>query len=114
MDFKEYQDLAARTLNKEKGVELTLINMSFGLVGEAGETVDYMKKVLFHGHEFNVDKLASELGDVLWYVAGMCSVLNVSLDEVAQFNIDKLIHRYPEGFKEEDSANRVEEDEEKV
>ena len=114
MDFNQYQELASRTLNKDKGLELTLINMSMGLVGESGETVDYMKKVLFHGHEFNIEKLASELGDVLWYVAGMCSVLDVSLEEVAQYNIEKLIKRYPEGFTEQDSVNRVEENEENV
>jgi NTP pyrophosphatase (non-canonical NTP hydrolase) len=114
MDFNQYQELAARTLNTEKSLELTLVNMSMGLVGESGETVDYMKKVLFQGHEFNVERLASELGDVLWYVAGMCTALNIDMKEVAQYNIEKLVKRYPEGFKTEDSVNRVEENEENV
>jgi NTP pyrophosphatase (non-canonical NTP hydrolase) len=114
MNFNEYQELAARTLSTEKGVELTLVNMSMGLVGESGETVDYMKKVLFQGHEFNVEKLASELGDVLWYLAGMCTTLNINLEEVAEYNIQKLVNRYPDGFKTEDSVNRVQENEENV
>jgi NTP pyrophosphatase (non-canonical NTP hydrolase) len=111
MNFIEYQQLASRTLNNEKGMDLTLVNMSMGLVGEAGETVDYMKKVMFQGHPFEVEKLASELGDVLWYLAGMCTTLNISLEEVAQYNIEKLLKRYPEGFKTEDSINRVENNE---
>ncbi len=114
MNFNEYQTLAARTLNTEKGVELTLVNMSMGLVGESGETVDYMKKVLFQGHEVDVEKLSSELGDVLWYVAGMCTTLNINLEEVSEYNIQKLVKRYPEGFKTEDSVNRVQENEENV
>jgi NTP pyrophosphatase (non-canonical NTP hydrolase) len=114
MDFNQYQELASRTLNTEQSLELTLVNMSMGLVGESGETVDYMKKVLFQGHEFDVEKLASELGDVLWYVAGMCTALNIDMKEVAQYNIEKLVKRYPEGFKTEDSVNRVEENEENV
>lgn len=114
MNFNEYQTLASRTLNTESGLELTLVNMSMGLVGESGETVDYMKKVLFQGHEFNVEKLASELGDVLWYVAGMCTALNINLEEVAEYNIEKLLKRYPEGFKTDNSVNREKENEEDV
>lgn len=114
MNFNEYQTLASRTLNTENGLELTLVNMSMGLVGESGETVDYMKKVLFQGHEFNVEKLASELGDVLWYVAGMCTTLNINLEEVAEYNIEKLLKRYPEGFKTDDSVNREKDNEENV
>ena len=108
MNFQEYQSLAARTLDKERGTETTLVNMSMGLAGESGETVDYLKKVLFHGHEFNVEKLASELGDVLWYISSICTVLNIELEELAEYNIEKLIKRYPEGFSEQDSINRKE------
>lgn len=108
MNFKEYQELASRTLDKDKETEIVLINMSMGLAGESGETVDYLKKVLFHGHEFNVEKLASELGDVLWYISSICTVLNINLEELAAYNIEKLIKRYPEGFSEYASINRKE------
>lgn len=113
MNFSEYQDLAARTLPEgiEKQRELTLVNMAMGLVGESGETIDYLKKVLFQGHEFEVEKIAGELGDILWYIAGMCTVLEIHLDEVAQYNIQKLVKRYPDGFKIQDSVNREESDE---
>jgi NTP pyrophosphatase (non-canonical NTP hydrolase) len=113
MNFNDYQDLAARTLPEgiEKQTELALVNMAMGLVGESGETIDYLKKVLFQGHEFEVEKIAGELGDILWYVAGMCTVLNIHLDEVAQYNIQKLVKRYPDGFKIQDSVNRSDADE---
>ena len=108
MNFVEYQALASRTLNTEKGKELTLVNMAMGLAGESGESVDYLKKVLFHDHEFEIEKLASELGDVLWYVSGMCTVLDIKLEDVAGYNIQKLMKRYPEGFTSKDSINRSE------
>lgn len=103
--LNEYQKAAyktAGTKTKEQGLCAT----GLGLTGEAGETADYIKKVLLHGHSLDKQKLARELGDVLWYVALGASTLQMSLSEIAQINIDKLKKRYPEGFSEERSINR--------
>ena len=78
-----------------------------GLAGEAGEVVDYLKKVVGHGHKLDRDKLVKELGDVLWYVAEICSAINADMSDVAQQNIDKLKDRYPDGFSSERSINRA-------
>ena len=48
-----------------------------------------------------------ELGDVLWYVSQLAADIGVTLDEVAQKNVDKLKARYPEGFTEQASLNRA-------
>ena len=41
-------------------------------------------------------------------MANLCSVIDISMEEVAKKNITKLKKRYPDGFKEEDSINRKE------
>lgn len=106
MDFKEYQKLAARTINTEMPQELAIANFCMGLAGEAGETIDHLKKALFHGHEASATEIVKELGDVLWYVAGLASVIGLELDDIAVTNIAKLMDRYPEGFNAEDSLAR--------
>lgn len=106
MDFNEYQKLAMTTRNKDMNQKDMLINSVMGLNGEAGEVIDLVKKHLFHNHELDKDKLKYELGDVLWYLAEAAEALDVSLEDIAISNIDKLKKRYPEGFDAERSINR--------
>ena len=54
------------------------------------------------------DALVKELGDCLWYIGAFATVLDVSLEEIAQRNIDKLRKRYPDGFDPDRSRNRTE------
>lgn len=97
MLFDDYQRDAARTINS-LGHPHDLINHTLGLAGESGEVVEMIKKHLYHGKELDQQRLAEELGDVLWYVAAVCSSAGLSLGDVAQDNITKLRDRYPEGF----------------
>lgn len=106
MTLDEYQQLAARTIGTRTHAD-QLSNMALGLAGEAGETADMLKKHLFHGKPLNHDDVAKELGDVMWYVAGMATAIGISLDDVAQRNVDKLRARYPDGFSAEASAKRA-------
>lgn len=106
MELNDYQKLAMRTKSKEQTTEESLMNGIFGLVGEAGEVADGMKKVYFQGHEFDVESIMFEVGDVLWYIALICEGLGCTMSEVAEMNIEKLKIRYPEGFNKQDSINR--------
>jgi len=109
--FDEYQDLALRTASASslKDTGTMLNTAALGLAGESGEIADHVKKVMFHGHPLDDatrDKIAKEIGDILWYCAMTAKGIDLGLGEIAAMNIDKLRKRYPEGFSTENSLNR--------
>ena len=85
-----------------------------GISGEAGEISDLWKKVKFHNKPWddeNKQKMISEAGDMLWYMAKLLKTLDISFEDVIQSNINKLVSRYPGGvFSIEKSENRSEND----
>lgn len=105
MKFNEYQNLAERTVNNLNERD-RFLNYGMGLAGESGEVIDYLKKVMFHGHKLEQEVLKKELGDVLWYMATLATTANIDLEEIAKANIEKLKSRYPEGFSSDKSINR--------
>jgi NTP pyrophosphatase (non-canonical NTP hydrolase) len=94
MTFDEYQTAAART----SGESSDLINGALGIAGEAGEVIELVKKHKYHGRDLDIDALAKELGDLLWYVAETASQAGVKLSDVAAQNVAKLKARHPDGF----------------
>lgn len=71
-----------------------------GLVAEAGEFMEIIKKLTFQGKPWNEENqfhLKRELGDVLWYFAQACMALDIDPYEVIDENIRKLESRYPGG-----------------
>lgn len=81
--------------------------LTLGLVGEAGEVADLVKKHLGHGHALDPAKVREELGDVIWYVPALCRLLGFSLEDVLAHNVEKLRRRYPNGFSREASLARA-------
>ena len=73
--------------------------MALGLAGEAGEVADIIKKGILHGKGTDTTgRIVEELGDVLWYVAGLASHYGLSLDDIMEANIAKIRERYPDGW----------------
>ncbi len=103
----EYQAAALRTANKELDMDALLLDGVLGLNGEAGECADIVKKHLFQGHNLDKVHLMKELGDCAWYLAITAHALGYTLDEVFEANVEKLQMRYPEGFDEFRSRNRI-------
>ena len=72
MDFRDYQKLSRKTaIYPQKGKNF--IYPTLGLVGEAGEVAEKIKKVLRDNQGIidqpRKEEIAKELGDVLWYLA---------------------------------------------
>ena len=87
-----------------------LLTAAVGMSAEAGEFTEIVKKIIFQGkpvNEENLFHLKRELGDIMWYVAQACIGLDISLDEVMEMNVEKLVARYPGGdFDVHYSENR--------
>jgi len=91
-----------------------LLTSAVGMSAEAGEFTEVIKKIIFQGKEpteENIFHLKRELGDIMWYVMQACIGMNVSLEEIVEMNVEKLLARYPEGaFDVYFSENRKEGD----
>ncbi len=89
MYLSQYQKQAAETAiyPKDKALEY----LALGLVGEAGEVANKIKKVIRDGTSPN--NVRDELGDVLWYLAMLSTEIGYSLDTIADKNLWKLANR---------------------
>jgi len=100
MNFESYQTKARKTAiypNKDDNYIYPIL----GLVGETGEVAEKIKKIIRdkNGVFDEESKLAlkKELGDVLWYLANICTEFKFSLNEVAKINLEKLELRVAKG-----------------
>ena len=105
----EYQKLASRTINNELTKKEQEMHALHGLVGEIGELHSLYQKE-YQGHAFDEHHAMSEVSDMMWFIAEYCTAIGWSLDDVMQYNIDKLIARYPDGFETDKSIHRAEGD----
>lgn len=96
MTFDEYQQKSRKTAVYPNAGN-NFIYPTLGLAGEAGEVAEKIKKVLRDNNgivgDARRDEIKKELGDVLWYVSQISTELGLSLDEVANLNIEKLYSR---------------------
>ncbi len=114
MTFDEYQKLAITTDHfggQPQPVDShAFLSKLLGLVGEAGETAEKFKKIFRdkEGRLSEEDKkeIAKELGDVLWYINALCCYMGLSLDDVANNNLDKVLDRKKRGVTQGKGDNR--------
>jgi NTP pyrophosphatase (non-canonical NTP hydrolase) len=99
MDLSEYQRESRRTAEYPR--EAWLAYPTLGLAGEAGEVAEHAKKAIRDDAGKVSDErkaaMSKELGDVLWYVAQIASELDLSLDDIAKQNLEKLFSRQARG-----------------
>jgi len=109
VDFAEYQERARQTA-KYPVIGHAVIYPTLGLTNEAGEVSGKIKKIFRDRQgiisESDLEALLGELGDVLWYLAQVSTELGLSLDEIAEHNIAKLLDRQRRGKIHGDGDNR--------
>ncbi len=103
--LQSYQEWVQQgSFDKDAGLQNTaeLIYIQMGISGEAGEVTEVIKKyVRDHGMQDVALKsmdthheLVLELGDVMWYMARMCNLLGITIEELIERNIEKLTERH--------------------
>jgi NTP pyrophosphatase (non-canonical NTP hydrolase) len=99
-DFASYQRESRKTWSAIH-TDHPIIYPTLGLTNEAGEVAGKIKKI-FRDKAGSIsasdrEALKQELGDVMWYLAQICTELDLTLDEVAQANLEKLASRLERG-----------------
>jgi NTP pyrophosphatase (non-canonical NTP hydrolase) len=109
MNFTDYQS-KSRITAKYPPIGHPVIYPTLGLTNEAGEVAGKIKKIFRDKGgvigEVEREALKGELGDVLWYLAQLCTELDLSLDDVAAHNLEKLFSRMERGKIGGDGDNR--------
>lgn len=112
LTLNEYQRRAMETKTKSSD---NFAYMALGLVAEVGELADKVAKAIrkeqlsidnnnlqwspeaLEEYEALLEGIKAELGDIMWFVAGLAEVLNVPLDDLTKDNLTKLADRKKRG-----------------
>jgi len=92
MNFNEYQEFVASI--KRYPEQYKVLYPALGLCGEAGEVAEKVKKKFRDGEKDSFkEDIRKELGDVLWYISALAGDLDITLQEIADVNKQKLEDR---------------------
>lgn len=90
MRLNDYQDQARSFRMKSADETYALLNIS----GEVGELLSIYAKGKRDGFLVGYrDLIAKELGDILWHIAAIADDEGMTLNDIAQLNINKLSSR---------------------
>jgi NTP pyrophosphatase (non-canonical NTP hydrolase) len=106
--FDDYQTIAVLTAIYPD--DIRILYPALGLAGAAGEVANKVKKIYRDdGGQVTDDRraqIAHELGGVLWYVAAVCTDLNLNMGDVARENVAILASRQERGTLHGDGDER--------
>jgi NTP pyrophosphatase (non-canonical NTP hydrolase) len=110
MTFDEYQEQALTTAHNNPDPLMGKTIWAMGVAGEAGEVLEKWKKIVAYKDgkisDEDLQELAKELGDVVWYIAVFAQSLGLTLDDVMQRNVEKLKSRKDRGVIKGQGDNR--------
>lgn len=123
MQFNEYMRLAKSTdledyspvaMRMQDHTLCELDHAADGMVTEAAEFKDILKKAKMYGKPVDRVHALEEIGDQLWYIARALRSLDATLEDCCERNIAKLKARYGEKFTEAKALNRDLDQERKI
>lgn len=69
-------------------------DICYGIITEAGEVVDVIKKGSRPGKEIDLAHLEEEIGDEIWYLTRLANKYGLSLQGILEWNLIKLRKRH--------------------
>lgn len=106
LSLEGYQRQSYVAIQEHENNKEEVMHWAIGLGEEAGEALSVIKHK-YYGGKYDVEDLVNELGDTLWHIAALCTACDIRIEDVAEYNLAKLNHRYPEGsFDNERSIQR--------
>lgn len=106
MDIERYQRNIYRAIPEHTDQKDEILHWAIGLSEETGEVMSVLKHHYYGGEEFNTEELIKELGDVMWYTAALCTACNINMSVVAEINMEKLMHRFPDAEFDNGRSNQ--------
>jgi NTP pyrophosphatase (non-canonical NTP hydrolase) len=116
---QEHRDMVAALVKSGAKIkeELTAsdcnaLHMAVGIVGEAGELIDAVKKATIYRKPLDRVNVIEELGDLEFYMEGLRSEYGITREETLEANLNKLLKgdraRYAEGsYSDEQAKDRA-------
>jgi NTP pyrophosphatase (non-canonical NTP hydrolase) len=113
MKIEEYSQKALSTLTSTHDfgeISSELMAQVLGLIGESGEVAEKFKKIIRDKSGILTDEdrqeIVKELGDILWYVNSVATLMGSNLEEVASKNLEKVLSRKERGQTHGSGDNR--------
>jgi len=104
MKIEEYSQKALSTLTSTHDygdISSELMAQVLGLIGESSEVAEKFKKIIRDKSGVLTDEdrqeIVKELGDILWYVNSVATLMGSNLEEVASKNLEKVLSRKERG-----------------
>lgn len=98
--------LKSPTFELPKSIHHDLLHGVIGLVTEAAELADALKKPMAYGTKLNMTNVKEEIGDCLFYLTLICNSIGTTLKEEMARNAAKLEARYGGLFTKEAATKR--------
>lgn len=106
-------DAAHEARKEDAGEKAELIHAAFGVVGEANEVADLIKKHIFYRQPIDEKKMLRELGDAYHFLDRIADMFGYTDDECRAENVVKLKERFGDSYTHEKAIAKADQKGEK-